>query len=179
MHRMPVKPYHQRPMAELGIEEAASLYGVAPDTIWQAIQQGQLAARIDPMGRYLVNVPPPAASTATPQLAPPPSDYPANPAGYGAYTTPPQPHPEPEVERLRYELEYTRYLLAEVSHQRDQLEAQVKAQLHQLERAEEAQHELRVLIGSAMQPGGNSLRQVQPAAAPQVPQPAKPRWWPF
>lgn len=163
-------------MAELGIEEAAALYGVAPEAIWQAIQQGQLAARIDPMGRYLVNVPPPAAPPTTPQLAPPTAEY---PAGYGAHAPPQQSQSEPEVERLRYELEYTRYLLAEVSHQRDQLESQVKAQLHQLERAEEAQHELRVLIGSAMQPGDNALRQVERPAAQQVGQPAKRRWWPF
>jgi hypothetical protein len=163
-------------MAEIGIEEAAALYGVAPETIWLAVQQGQLAARIDPMGRYLVNIPPPAAPAATPQLAAPPAEY---AAGYGAYATPQASHPEPAVERLRYELEYTRYLLAEVSHQRDQLEAQVTAQLHQLERAEEAQHELRVLIGSAMQPGDNALRQVDRPAGPQVGQPAKRRWWPF
>ena len=163
-------------MAELGIEEAAALYGVAPQTIWQAIQQGELAARIDPMGRYLVNIPPPAAPPATPQLPPPPAAYPAD---YGSYAAPQPSRPEAEVERLRYELEYTRYLLAEVSHQRDQLEAQVNAQLHQLERAGEAQHELRVLIGSAMQPGDNALRQVDRAAAQQVGQATKHRWWPF
>jgi len=167
-------------MTELGIEEAATLYGVAPETIWRAIQQGELAARIDPAGRYLVSIPPPASPPAVAQLAPPSGpDYPSSGTGYGTYAASPPSHPEPEVERLRYELEYTRYLLAEVSHQRDQLEAQVQAQLHQLDRAEEAQHELRVLIGSAMRPGDNALRQIDHPTPPEVDQPAKRRWWPF
>lgn len=166
-------------MAELGIDEAAALYGVAPETIWQGIQQGELAARIDPMGRYLVNIPPPVMSPAAPQLAtaPPPS-Y-SSSSGSGTHAAPQPSYPEPDAERLRYELEYTRYLLAEVAHQRDQLEAQVQAQLHQLERAEEAQHELRVLLGSAMRPNENGLLQMNGPAPAQASQPTKRRWWPF
>ncbi len=159
-------------MAELGIEEAAAFYGIAAEAIWRAIQEGQLAARIDPMGRYLVTIPPPASPSVTQQVSTPSAPSPT----HGSPGPASRAYPESEGERLRYELEYTRYLLAEVSHQRDQLEAQVQAQLHQLERAEEAQHELRVLIGSAMRPGDNTLAGT---VRPGVTQPAKRRWWPF
>jgi hypothetical protein len=157
-------------MAELGIEQAASAYGVTPDAIWRAIQDGQLPARIDGLGKYLVIVPP---------LFPPsPGATPAPPAGGASSRRTRHPWLEPAgsqsapADSLARELEYTRHLLAEVSRQRDQLEAQVHAQLRQLERSEEAQHELRVLIGSALRPGDGSMRQV-PASG------SRRRWWPF
>lgn len=166
-------------MAEFRIEEAAAAYGVAPETIWRAVQDGQLAARVDWQGRYLVMVPPPAVG--------PPAVVPQTYAGQAlpSYGVQGYGYEQPgaimagQADSLRQELEYTRYLLSEVSHQRDQLEVQVQAQLRQLERSEEAQHELRVLIGSAMRPGDGAMRQVaSPAVAQQMDAPKR-RWWPF
>jgi len=121
---------------ELSIAETAVRLGVSVDTIRRRIRRGELSARQDGRGHYVVVLEDGEAGTAPPLSS-------------GTV--------EGELGRVRLELAHAEELLIEVRRQRDQLEAQVTAQHDQLSAAEEERHELRILLGSAMQPSTPAL----------------------
>lgn len=121
-------------MPEMTMTEAAAALGVSVGTIRRRIQRGDLQARQDERGRYLIRV-----DLSTP-------------------TSPPSPTAEmaAELARLRLQLEHEREMLAEVRRQRDELAVLLDAQRAQLEaifeaqaRADEERAELRRLLGNA------------------------------
>ena len=120
-------------MAELPIGEAAAKLGVSVETIRRWIRDGQLVARRDARGRYVVEVMQGSAG------------------GDAATAGGPVPHRHVQAADLRRELLHTRELLDEVRRQRDQLEAQVEAQRRQIERDAAERAELRRLLEQAQE----------------------------
>jgi excisionase family DNA binding protein len=111
---------------ELTIAEAATALGVSVDTVRRRIRRGDLRARRDEHGRYLITLEMDSAET------------PAAKRARGA---------EAETER---ELTHTREVLAEVRRQRDQLEQQVAALQEQISAAATERSELRQLLAMHM-----------------------------
>lgn len=89
-------------MAEMTIPEAAAALGVSTDTIRRRIIRGELRARRDERGRYLVTIEGPPTATAQGPVA-------------------------AEQAHLRLELDYSRQILEELRHQRKILEDQLEA----------------------------------------------------
>ena len=146
-------------MPEVTLPEAAVELRVSTDTIRRRIKAGELTARADPRGRYLVEVP---------ELASEASEEPS-----GAASAPTQPQGD-----LKLELAHTRELLAEVRRQRDQLEQQVQAQWQHLERADQERSELRILLGDAQQlarmiPGSAQQPAAQEEGTEKAPRPSR------
>lgn len=162
-------------MAEMTIPEAAAVLGVSVATIRRRVQQGDLPARQDARGRYLVTVDTAAAGS-----------------GHSPQAT------ATELAQLRLELKHTQELLAEVRRQRDELAILLDAQRAQMEavyeaqaRADEERAELRRLLGnaqmqlSALLPvphhgeGGPEERAARLSADGQTQKRRRRWWWPW
>jgi excisionase family DNA binding protein len=168
-------------MAEMTVSEAAAYLGITNDAVRRRIRRGELQAKQDDRGRYVVVI-----DTDAP--------------------VPPPPRPEPrlpqvseEIARLRLQLEHERELLAEVRRQRDELAVLLDAQRAQIEAAFEAQQrdaeeraELRRLLGNAQMqlssllppprnPDDDREEWEKPDAGEDGPRERKRRrwWWPF
>jgi hypothetical protein len=120
-------------MADLTIGEAAVALGVGIHTVRQRIRSGELLARRDRRGRYLVIMPPGDMSRSR--------NGDASFDSAGAESR--------RENGGRFRLQPTRALLAEVYRQRDHLEAQIDIQRAQLEQAQSEQRELTRLLSAA------------------------------
>ena len=150
-------------MAELTISEAAVALGVSVDTIRRKIKRGELRARQDNKGRYLVAVEAPARGAA--------------PAVAGA------PGNAAETARLRLDLEHAEAMVAELRHQREVLEGELQGARQAMQDAATERSELRRLLGNAQM----QLRALLPGPAegeaqkPGLVAERRPKrwWWPF
>ena len=150
-------------MAELTISEAAVALGVSVDTIRRKIKRGELRARQDNKGRYLVAVEAPPRGAA--------------PAVAGA------PGNAAETARLRLDLEHAEAMVAELRHQREVLEGELQGARQAMQDAATERSELRRLLGNAQM----QLRALLPGPAegeaqkPGFVAERRPKrwWWPF
>ena|SRR3990172_3986671 len=150
-------------MAELTISEAAVALGVSVDTIRRKIKRGELRARQDNKGRYMVAVEAPPGGAA-PSVAGVPGDA-------------------AETARLRLGLEHAEAMVAELRHQREVLEGELQGARQAMQDAATERSELRRLLGNAQM----QLRALLPGPAegeaqkPGFVAERRPKrwWWPF
>jgi excisionase family DNA binding protein len=167
-------------MNEMSVEEAAQFLGTSTGAVRRRIRRGELKARQDGRGRYVVEIDPdtpPASRPASRQAPAPASD---------------------ELARMRLQLEHEREMLAEVRRQRDELAVLLDSQRAQIEAAFEAQQrdaeeraELRRLLGNAQMQLSSLLpaprrpndehdgRQSESDGDGESPAPRRKWWWPW
>lgn len=143
---------------ELLLGEAARHLGLSDETVRRRVKGGEIPARRDPRGRWIVSLPDPPAAPHAPQGAP-------------HVATAPQPPPQPPQsapQSATPDVEHLTVLLAEVRERCRLLEAVVAEQT-------QAQAELRRLLAAALSPD-RQLAAHPPEAAGRAPQRV---WWAF
>jgi excisionase family DNA binding protein len=121
---------------EMTVAEAAVSLGCSPDTVRRRIRAGQMQARTDEHGRYLVQMPDPEPVPEAPARQ------------------------DDEAERLRVELAHTRELLGELRARTDGQEREIARMAGQLDAAETERSELRRLLGNAQMQLGEAQQQI-------------------
>jgi septal ring factor EnvC (AmiA/AmiB activator) len=138
-------------MPDVTLPEAAAALGVSIDTIRRRIKRGDLLARKDGAGRYVVTIDTDAAQAH------------AHDAAAAAAVA----EQQSEADRLRLELAHARELVEELRRQRETLDTQLAAHRHQIEQDAIERAELRRLLGNAQQQLAHLLPAPMQGAPPE------------